>query len=45
MHGHRAELERKLQKLLSDFTLFRSKAQQMLSAKDEEMDKIKGRQK
>jgi len=39
----KSELEGKLQKLLSDFTLFRTKAQQMLSAKDEEIDKIKGR--
>jgi len=37
-------LEGKLQKLLSDFTMFRTKAQQMLSAKDEEIDKFKGRQ-
>ena len=43
LQGHTAELEAKIQKLLADYTQFRSKAQQMLSAKEEEIDKIKGR--
>ena len=43
MQGRYVEIEGKLQKLLSDYTQFRSKAQQMLSQKEEEIDKIKGR--
>jgi hypothetical protein len=41
--GYAGELEAKIQKLLADFALFRTKAQQMLSSKDEEIGKIKGR--
>jgi len=37
------DLEGKIQKLLTDFSTFRNKAQQMLSAKDEELDKLRGR--
>ena len=37
------ELESKLQRLMSDFSQFRVKAQQMLAQKEEEFDKIKGK--
>lgn len=36
------ELENKLQRLMSDFSQFRVKAQQMLAQKEEEFDKVKG---
>jgi hypothetical protein len=36
-------LEAKIQRLVADFGLFRTKAQQMLSSKDEEISKLKGR--
>lgn len=41
--AYSGELETKIQKLLADFGLFRTKAQQMLAAKDEEISKLKGR--
>ena len=40
---HNSELENKLYKLLTEFQQFRNKAQQMLSSKDDELDKLKGR--
>lgn len=41
--AYSGELEDKLKKLLADFGLFRTKAQQMLATKDEEISKLKGR--
>ena len=41
--AYSGELEDKLKKLLADFGLFRTKAQQMLATKDEEIGKLKGR--
>ena len=41
--AYAGELEDKLKKLLADFGLFRTKAQQMLATKDEEISKLKGR--
>jgi hypothetical protein len=41
--AYAGELEDKLKKLLADFGLFRTKAQQMLGTKDEEISKLKGR--
>ena len=41
--AYSGELEEKLKKLLADFGLFRTKAQQMLATKDEEISKLKGR--
>jgi SMC interacting uncharacterized protein involved in chromosome segregation len=37
------DIEGRYQKLIGDFQMFRNKAQQMLSQKDEELDKLKGR--
>jgi len=43
LSAYSLDLEGRLQKLLGDFQLFRTKAHQMLAAKDDELDKAKGR--
>lgn len=40
---HNQELDSKLQRLLNEFAQFRAKAHQMLTLKEEELDKLKGR--
>jgi predicted nuclease with TOPRIM domain len=43
LHKFNSELDSKLQKLLTEFSQFRTKAHQMLSSKEEELEKLKGR--
>lgn len=43
LSAYSLDLEGRLQKLLGDFQLFRTKAHQMLAAKDDELDRAKGR--
>lgn len=43
LHKFNSELDSKLQKLLTEFSQFRSKAHQMLSSKEDELEKLKGR--
>ena len=43
LHQHNVELDSKLQKLLTEFSQFRTKAHQMLSSKEDELEKLKGR--
>jgi hypothetical protein len=42
-HIFNNELDTKLQKILTEYSQFRTRAQQMMISKEEEIDKLKGR--